>query len=133
MQPQPIPSPPFIVGMGVFAWILIPMALITVATIVKAALDVTRNNTIPVEVQYRRLHPILFWGSLTAVFGLLGQIMGLWQAILAIMTATDINPQIVMMGFRTSFNTTLFGLVSLTVAGIAWYLLSVVVRRRETF
>ena len=105
--------------------------MLTVLMIIKSAIDLVIKKDLAVDVQYRRLHPILFWGSLTAVMGLLGQIMGLWNAILAILTATDISPHIVMMGFRMSFNTTIFGLIMLIIAGIAWYVLSIIVRRRE--
>ncbi len=125
------PQISFFEAMGVWTWIMVPLALITLYFIIKRTVDVLHDSGKMVSELYRELHTILFWGSLTAVFGLLGQIMGLWNAIFTIIRAADINPQIVMMGFRISFYPTIFGLITLVIAAIAWYILTVVLRRRK--
>ncbi|MBD3387036.1 hypothetical protein GF407_19185 [candidate division KSB1 bacterium] len=125
------PQISFFEAMGVWAWIMVPLALITLYFIIKRTIDVLHDREKTVSECYRELHTVLFWGSLTAVFGLLGQIMGLWNAIFTIIRATDINPQIVMKGFRISFYPTIFGLITLVVAAIAWYGLTIVLRKRK--
>ena len=67
---------------------------------------------------------LLVLGSMNAIVGMLGQIMGIWFALAAILQAADINPDMVMGGLMATFTTTIYGLVTFIVALIAWLLLN---------
>jgi len=69
------------------------------------------------------INAILFWGSISALLGVLGQLSGLYLSISAIAMATDISPKIVLMGLKISFNSTLFGLWILFFSSIIWFAL----------
>lgn len=71
------------------------------------------------------INAILFWGSICALLGILGQITGLYLAIDAISKASDVSPQIILMGVKVSFNSTLFGLWVLFFSSIIWFVLRV--------
>jgi hypothetical protein len=74
---------------------------------------------------------ILFWGCLTAVFGFLGQWVGLNRAANAIITYGGVNPQSVVLGIGESLGTTVFGMFTLMVAAFLWFGLRLVQYRRE--
>ena len=69
------------------------------------------------------------WGAVSAVFGFPGQIKGLYNALNVIARAAEISPQITAMGFAESFTTTLYGLTTLLVAAILWFVLNARYRR----
>jgi biopolymer transport protein ExbB/TolQ len=67
-----------------------------------------------------RINALLFWGAVGAVVGLLGQASGIYAALRAISTASEISPPIVMEGFAISFLTTMMGLMIFLGSGLAW-------------
>lgn len=69
------------------------------------------------------INTILFLGSFSAVLGLLIQILGIVEAIGAIIEAADISPELVLKGFRMSFFNPVVGLVTLLVSAVIWYAL----------
>jgi len=73
---------------------------------------------------------ILFWGCLTAIFGFLGQWVGLHKAANAVMAYGAVNPQLVMKGLGESLGTTVFGMFTLLVAAFLWFALRVAQHRR---
>ena len=75
------------------------------------------------------LDAILFWGVISSVLGVLGQITGIYNALNAIIGATEINPRIIYMGFAESFTTTLYGLWTLLLSAIIWFVLFMRYRR----
>ena len=66
---------------------------------------------------------ILFWGGLTAVFGFLGQWVGLYRGANAIFDAPAVNPELVVLGFGESLGTSVFGMFVLVVAAFLWFAL----------
>ena len=73
---------------------------------------------------------ILFWGCLTAVFGFLGQWVGLNKAGHALQQYGAVNPQNVILGVGESLGTTVFGMFTLVVAAFLWFGLRLVQGRR---
>ena len=67
------------------------------------------------------LDAILFWGSISAVLGLLGQFSGLYRSLQVIRHAAVVSPQFVAQGIAQSLITTLFGLSILAVSAIIWF------------
>jgi biopolymer transport protein ExbB/TolQ len=103
-----------------------PLLIITVANIVLAIRCAVRIATAGPEGEPRvtnGINSILFWGAVAAVLGFLGQYTGIYNALGAIIRATEIDPRIVMLGFRESFTTTLWGMNLLVWSSVAWAIL----------
>ncbi len=73
---------------------------------------------------------VLFWGCLTAIFGFLGQWVGLNRAAHAVATHGAVNPQFVILGIGESLGTSVFGMFTLVVAAFLWFGLRVVQSHR---
>jgi biopolymer transport protein ExbB/TolQ len=72
---------------------------------------------------------ILFLGSFAFLFGLLGQILGLYGALQAIQSAGDISPAIMAGGLRVSLIAPLYGLVLLVISSIIWFVFRNLVKK----
>jgi hypothetical protein len=72
---------------------------------------------------------ILFWGSLTAILGFLGQWSGLHKAANAIYDYGVINPKYVVLGIGESLNTSVFGMFTLVGAAFFWFGLRLAMNR----
>lgn len=64
---------------------------------------------------------IIFIGSFAFLFGLLGQIIGLYEALQAIQAAGDISPALMAGGLRVSLLAPLYGFVLFLISGIIWF------------
>ncbi len=111
-------SGPFMLLQFVLALVILTL---TVVNIVRLA--VSRGGG---AARLRKsIDAILFWGCLTAVFGFLGQWVGLFRAANAIIDAEAVNPQLVILGIGESLGTTVFGMFTLVVAAFLWFALRV--------
>ena len=108
---------------GQLMWILLAVAIITAFQIIRCAIELWSNSALNKNRVEQRLQGILFWAVYSAVFGVFGQILGVYNALKAIMAASDISPPIVVMGMKVSFHTTLFGLMIFSLAAMIWYIL----------
>ena len=107
----------FIMFLGPFKWpLFILTAVILVYAIIKTNHYFIQNRPIK-----KGLNAILFWGMVTAALGLTGQISGIWVALNSIIAAPDISPQLVLIGFLSSFGTTLYGLTAGLFSALVWW------------
>jgi len=111
----------FIKQMGPFGFLMIIISIVIAVISIKKAIDLFGGKDRPAADLEKGLHAILFWGIISAVLGILGQISGIYNALNAISRATEINPRIVYMGFAESFTTTLYGLTTLLISAIIWF------------
>lgn len=74
---------------------------------------------------------IIYAGVLNLVIGLIGQLMGLFNALSAIIVATDINPKIVAEGFRIASIPTIYGFWSLIIFSVFWIVFRLKMRYLE--
>jgi len=105
----------FMTSMGTWA---LPLFILTVAILiltVKKVVDLYFRKDLSAAGLASGLHAIIFWGAVTAVTGLLGQMSGTYNAMLAISKAEAISPSIVATGLGESFTT--------TISGIIWFVL----------
>jgi biopolymer transport protein ExbB/TolQ len=65
---------------------------------------------------------VLFLGSFAFLIGMLGQILGLMQALRVIPEIKDISPALLAGGFRVSLLAPVYGFVLLLVSYIIWFL-----------
>jgi hypothetical protein len=113
----------FIQQMGKFGYLLIMLSIVILALAIKKSADLFMRKNPSLYQLEKGLHGILFWGVIAAVLGVLGQISGIYNALHAIVRATEINPRIVYMGFAQSFTTTLYGLTTLVLSAVIWFAL----------
>lgn len=74
----------------------------------------------------REMNTLLVLGSMSAALGMLGQIMGIWYALAAILAAADISPAIVIEGLQASFGPTYLGFIIFFIAFFAWLIFNYV-------
>lgn len=98
-------------------FILLILVLIVISLLV---IERFFRHEVNPERHQQGLTALLVLGSMSAAVGMLGQIMGIWYALAAIIEAADINPAIVIGGLQASFGTTYFGFATFIIAFIAW-------------
>lgn len=111
-----------------------PLLIITVANIVLTIRSAAKIAGAGSEIDPRvsnGINSILFWGAVAAALGFLGQYTGIYNALGAIIRATEIDPKLVMTGLRESFTTTLWGMNLLVWSAVAWAILQGWYRRRS--
>lgn len=107
-------------NLGAFKVPLILVSLLVVAVIVLLVFDTFVVKGLNEDRRKQGLQALLVLGSMNAALGMLGQIMGIWYALAAILQAADISPAIVIEGLQASFGTTYFGFITFFVAMISW-------------
>ncbi len=65
---------------------------------------------------------IIFLGSFTFLFGLLGQILGIYNALQAVQQAGDISPALIAGGLRVSLLAPLYGFFLFLISFITWFI-----------
>lgn len=65
---------------------------------------------------------ILFTGSLAFLTGILGQVLGVFQALTILETMTDVSANLIAGGLRVSFIPPLYGFVLLIISVILWFI-----------
>lgn len=116
-------SGPFILLQFLLALVIL---ILTLVNAVRLALPAARRSpNLP-----RSIDAILFWGCLTAIFGFLGQWVGLNKAANAVAQAGAVSPPLVILGIGESLGTSVFGMFTLTVAAFLWFALRVARHRQ---
>ena len=111
---------PILKNLGAFKIPMILLLLLVLAVIVLLIIETfVRSESDPAR-RKQALGGLLVLGSMSAAVGMLGQIMGIWYALAAILAAADISPAIVIEGLQASFGTTYFGFIIFFIAAIAW-------------
>lgn len=107
-------SGPFVLLQFLLALVIL---ILTLVNGIRLALPSTRRSPgLP-----RSIDAILFWGCLTAIFGFLGQWVGLNRAANAVAQAGAVSPPMVILGIGESLGTTVFGMFTLMVAAFLWF------------
>ena len=68
----------------------------------------------------RKLSLVLHLGVFSAVWGVLGQAIGLYDAMKVIESVGGVSPALLAGGLKVSFIVTIFGLMNLTIAFASW-------------
>ena len=68
---------------------------------------------------------ILFWGSVAALIGFLGQWLGIMKMITVIHEHGIVSPNMVVLGLSESLQTPLGGMVVFVISGFVWFFLRV--------
>ena len=116
-------SGPFILLQFALALVIL---ILTIVNIVRLAL---RTGSRAARLR-TSIDAILFWGCLTAIFGFLGQWVGLNKAANAVITYGAVNPKFVLLGIGESLGTSVFGMFTLVAAAFLWFALRLVQHQR---
>lgn len=111
---------PILQNLGAFKIPLLLLSFLVLVVIILMAIETFFKKEINVERKRQGLTALLVLGSMSAAAGMLGQIMGIWYALAAIIAADDISPAIVIGGLQASFGTTYFGFITFFIAFFAW-------------
>jgi hypothetical protein len=79
-------------------------------------------------VAARRRHSIdsiLFWGSVAAVLGFLGQWIGITKMVVFVAEQGVVSPPMVVLGLSEALLTTVTGMMVFTVSAFLWFSLRV--------
>ena len=108
---------------GPFMAILTLLLLIILAMAVYKAVQISNGN-IKYATSFRhRLTYIKSLGVFTLVMGVLGQLLGLYQAFSVISQAGDVSPAILAGGLKVSMITTLYGVIIFLLSWLIWFAL----------
>ncbi len=104
---------------GPFMWPILLIAIYLILLNLRAWMDVRKGQDL-----YQGLTTILVLGIVCPLIGSIGQVMGLTHAMAAIITASDISPEIVTKGFQMAMIPTEFGLFIFFITLINWLVLN---------
>ena len=105
--------------MSVLFFILVGILILTVIGFIKAY-GKPEVNTVALK---NVVHAIKFAGGFAAVWGILGQGIGIYEACIAIQEMQDVSPALLAGGFQVSMITALYGIIIFLVSHILWFIL----------
>lgn len=98
-------------------------AAIIVFYTVKSGLELFVAERVVEQRTSKNLDIIMYLGSFSFVFGILGQMIGLYYAFQFIAENGDVSPRIMASGLKVSMITTMYGLGIFLLASICWFVL----------
>ena len=109
-------------GPVIFPLMLLALVVLTLALWNGLVLLIKGSST---AGRRHSIDAILFWGSVAAILGFLGQWIGITRMVVAIGKQGVVNPPAVVMGLSESLLTTVSGMVVFTVSAFLWFFLRV--------
>jgi len=113
----------FIEGGTLFMSILTILLVIMVAVVVYFAITIASGNASDKPNFRHQLKYVRSIGLFTLITGILGQLIGLFQAFSVIQGLQDISPSILAGGLKVSMITNLTGIVIYLLSILLWFLL----------
>jgi MotA/TolQ/ExbB proton channel family protein len=107
----------------------IPLTLIAVGMLAATGRTVQLLIDGDQVAAHRPMDLVLHLGVFAFILGVLGQTLGLFEAMTFIEAAPNIAPAVLAGGLKVSFVTTVYGLIILTVSFLAWMILRAWSRR----
>lgn len=113
----------FVMGGSLFMSILTILLVIIVAVSVYFAISIANGKASEKEGFRYQLRYIKSLGLFTMITGILGQMIGLFSAFIAIEGAGDISPAMIAGGLKVSMISSLTGVVICLISIAIWFLL----------
>lgn len=104
-----------LIYMGGAMW-TVPILLLGVGVVVFAGIAFAQLRNDDGGATRRKASVVTHMGLLAFIWGILGQGLGLYQAMTAIQAAGDVSPAIVLGGLKVSFIAPLMGLTVFAIA-----------------
>lgn len=106
--------------MGILSFLLLAVIVITIILAVK----LPSESKDPESNFRQQISYIRSVGLFAMITGILGQLIGLYMAFVAIEKAGDISPMLVAAGLKISMITTLYGVFIYLFSILCWFALS---------
>lgn len=114
----------FIMGGIEFMSVLTILALVVIGFGVKKAVDLFSGKEIsPARLEWG-LKYIKFFGLMALVVGILGQVIGLFEAFQAIEEMKEVSPSLLAGGLKVSSITTIYGFIIYIFSYLCWFVLN---------
>lgn len=107
--------------MGVIFWPLMLSLLIVVALVAWTGARLFRPDAVPDLQTKAWVDGILFWGGFALIAGVLGTVVGIVIASQSIELAGEVRPQLVWGGIKIALTSSVFGMLILAFAALAWF------------
>ncbi len=120
----------FYMGGPLFMGILTALLILMVAWAVYHVLPVLLNRDVDLVRTKSQLKHTKTIGTFALVTGILGQLIGFYQAFNAIEKAGDISPSLMMGGLKVSMITTLYGIIIFLLSLFLWFIFDFIIARK---
>lgn len=114
--------------MGILTIILVAILTLVVISAVRISTGSVKN----LDQERHRLGYIKSVGLFGLIFGILGQLIGLYQAFGAIQQMGEVSPAILAGGLKVSMISALYGFVIFIIAYLMWFALSALMTKSQT-
>lgn len=119
----------FKMGGPLFMGILTAILFIIIVVAVFYLVILIKKDFKSIEEARRKLKYVKSLGLVAFVFGILGQMIGLFSAFTAIEAAMDVSPAIMAGGLKVSMITPMYGMVIFIISYVLWVLLDLLAAR----
>ncbi|MBC8377002.1 MAG: hypothetical protein H8E26_13230 [FCB group bacterium] len=103
---------------GIFMWLILVFFIAAVFIATRVYGNIKKKSVGKATLDLKTL---LVLGVSSMALGVIGQLLGIYAALGAIIVATDISPAIVLEGFRIASVSTVFGTVLFLVTMLIWF------------
>jgi len=119
-------------GGPIFMFTLTGMLIIILALAIVTYLLLLKKHDSDERLLKNLMLSIIYIGGFASVWGILGQGLGIYQALYAIQMAADISPAIIFGGIMISMIAPLYGIIILLLASLFWFGLKIKYNLRPT-
>lgn len=109
---------------GPLIWPVILLMFVIFGLVIKNAVALIGTRGEPVSRRHS-IDAVLFWGSVAAVIGFLGQWLGVMRLITVIVERGVVSPDMVVYGLSESLLTPVVGMFVLVGSAFLWFFLRV--------
>ncbi len=104
-------------------WFMLPILIMWVVVAVLVARFLLNHRHGVEKTALKRMNAsILFFGSLALLYGIMGQIIGLFEALIYIQEMGGVSASALAAGLRVSMLCTVYGFALFMLTIIIWYL-----------
>ena len=122
----------FVMGGAAFMSILTILLVIIVAVSVYFVIGIANGKALDKEGFRYQLKYVKSLGLFTMITGILGQLIGLFSAFVAIEGAGDVSPAMLAGGLKVSMITSLTGIVIYLISIAIWFVLDLWYQKKLT-
>ena len=109
---------------GPLIWPVILLVFVIFGLVIKNAVALIGKRGEPTSRRHS-IDAVLFWGSVAAVIGFLGQWLGVMRLITVIFERGVVSPNMVVYGLSESLLTPVAGMFVLVISAFLWFFLRV--------
>ncbi|MDN5214363.1 MotA/TolQ/ExbB proton channel family protein [Fulvivirgaceae bacterium BMA12] len=121
----------FLITGGIeFMGLLTLLALVVIGFSVKKVIDLFFRNEMSQPKLEWGLQYIKFFGLMSLVVGVFGQVVGLFEAFRVIVEMGDVSPAVLAGGLKVSSLTTIYGFSIFIFSYLCWFVLNLKYERR---